>query len=124
MVGSWSVVFFFHALRLGVRDAFVAVDARVLVLHRQLVLALGALLLHLGVHALQAVAVAALERVVGLHALPLALGEREALGLELLPGVDGAGDLAPHLAGGLDLADHLVGPLARYVAVRADGAHA
>lgn len=88
------LVLFLHALGLLVGDALVAVDAGLAVALRQLVLLPRALFLHLAVHALEAVAVAALARARALHALPLVLGQLQALGLELLRRVDGAHELA------------------------------
>jgi len=107
-----------------VGDALVAVDAGVLVAQGHLVLLPRPLLLHLGVHAVEAVAVAALARVRPLHALPLVFRQMQALRLELLRRVDGAHHLAVEFVGGLDLPRDLVHPVLRHVAVGADGAHA
>lgn len=117
------LVLFLHALGLLVGDALVAVDAGLAVALRQLVLLPRALFLHLAVHALEAVAVAALARARALHALPLVLGQLQALGLELLRRVDGAHELAVEFVGGLDLPRHLVHPVLGHVAVGTDGAH-
>src|SRR5690606_15566947 len=108
--GPLFFVFLGHALRLLVRDALVAIDAGHVVFAGHFVLLAGALFLAGGVHALQAVAVAAFARVVGLHARPFVARQLQALGLELLRRVDGAHQLAPQFARGLDLAHHLVGP--------------
>src|SRR5687767_3913280 len=114
-----------RAGRQPVRDALVAIDAGLfLARERGRVLRRGALALAREVHGLEVVAVAALERVVGLQARPLVLRELEALPLELLLGADGAEDLAPHLLRRLHLARELVGPVVRHMAIRARGAHA
>src|SRR5262245_10219341 len=57
----------------------------------------GALALAREVHRQELVAVAALERIVGLEARPLALGQLPPLGNELLARADGAEDEAPDL---------------------------
>lgn len=104
-----------------VGDALVAVDAGVAGFHGRHVALAGARLLVLGVHALEGVTVAAFAAVGCLHALPLVLGEGEALGVELLGRRDRAGELAPDLLRCLDLAQDLVGPVLRHVAIGADG---
>src|SRR6185436_15753318 len=76
------------------------------------------------VHGLVVVAVAALERVVGLEARPFVARELQPLALELLGRVDGAEDLAPDFLRGLDLARHLHRPFVRHVAVGALRAYA
>src|SRR5688500_20375912 len=100
------------------RDTLVAVDAGLAALgdpggERGGVRVGGALALAREVHADELVAVAALARVVGLHALPLPAGELQALGDELLARVDGAEDPAPHFLRGLHLARDLVRQLGR-----------
>ena len=108
-------------VRQAVRDALVAVDAGLLLVGQVgRVHVLRAHALAREVHRLVVVAVAALERVVGLEARPFVLRELEALVAELLLRVDGAEDLAPDLLGGLHLAGDLVGPVVRHVAVGAD----
>src|SRR5690606_33938155 len=91
------LVFLGHAFRLVVRNSLVAVDAGHIIFLGHLVLLACALLLRLRVHALEAVAVAALTRIDRLHACPFTTCQREPLRLELLARVDRAGDLAPNL---------------------------
>ena len=84
--------------RLVVGDTFVAIDAGLAVLQWPARGFLARGFCFVVVHAPERVAVAALERVVGLHAGPLALGEVQALGLEFLARVDAADGLAVELA--------------------------
>ena len=123
MTEELSFVVFLHALGFLVGDALMAIDAGLAVALGHFMLLARALLLLFPVHAHHAVAVAALQRVVRLHAFPLAFGQLEPLGLELLARVHAAGDLAVELARGLDLPQHLRPPLLRHVAVGAYRAH-
>ena len=107
-----------------VGDALVAVDAGALAGEEEALVGLdGALALAGDVHRLGRVAVAALERVVGLEPRPFVLRELEPVVEELLARVDRAEDLAPDLLGGLHLAGDLVGPVVRHVAVGTGRAH-
>ena len=76
------------------------------------------------VHRRRGMAVAAFQRIIGLHPRPFVLGEFEPVIQELLPGVDRAEDLAPDFLRGLHLAGDLVGPVVRNVAVGAGRADA
>ena len=49
------------------------------------------------IHRRSGMAIAALQRIVGLQPRPFVLGEFEPVILELLPGIDHAEDLAPDL---------------------------
>ncbi len=69
-------------------------------------------------------AAAAFARAIGGKTCPLALGQHNAVFLELFTGADLAGELRQHFAAGLHLARHLVGEVVRHMAVRAGGAHA
>src|SRR5690606_11386116 len=91
-------VFLGHAFGLMMRNALVTIDAGHDVLARHLMLLARALLLHLGIHAIQAVAVAAFTRVGCLHPCPFATCQLQTFGLELFPRSDGTGKLAPHFA--------------------------
>src|SRR6185436_2408347 len=113
-----------RAVGLGVGDAEVAVDARGV-----LRLCLGMprtrrLALFFRIHRSDRVAVAALARVVFLHARPLANRHLVAVLLVLLLGVDLAGEMPPDLPARLDLADQHRHQLFRDMAVGAFGAHA
>src|SRR5262245_2011553 len=116
-----------HAAHVGqpVRDALVAVDARLLAGEQVALVRLAGARRLLGqVHGLGAVAVAAFQRVVRLHARPFVDGEFEPLVDELFARVDGAEQVAPDLLGRLHLAGDLVGPVVRHVTVRTGCAHA
>src|SRR3954466_14963887 len=76
------------------------------------------------IHVFELMAVAALERIVCLHARPFVLRKLEALVEKLFAGVYGAEYFAPHLFGPLHLAPHLVSPVVRHVAIRTFRAHA
>jgi hypothetical protein len=106
-----------------VGNALVAVDAGLVVLAGHLVGLLGAGSLRLGIHAIEAMAVAALAGVGRLHAGPFVARQFKPLGLEFFLGVDGAHDLSVDLLGGLHLADDLVGPVLGHMAVGTGGAH-
>ena len=69
-------------------------------------------------------AVAALQRVVRLHPLPLAFRQVLAQGQKLLTGVDRPENMAPDLLRGLHLPGDLVRPVVRHVAIRAGRPHA
>src|SRR5690606_33845087 len=108
-----------------VRDALVAIDAGGFAGGQERAVRPGGAAGLAGqVHRVVVVAVAALQRVVGLEPDPLVGGQHQALVEELLAGVDGPEDLAPHPLGGLHLARDLVGPVVRHVAVGTGGAHA
>src|SRR5690606_105383 len=112
-------------VRQAMGDALVAVDAGLLAGPQPQLVDLGrARALPGQVHRIEVVAVAALQRVVGLQPRPLVAGQHQPLVEELLAGIDGAENLAPDLLGGLHLARDLVGPVVRDMAVRAGGAHA
>ena len=114
----------FMPLGFCVRDTLVAVDTGLLFLDADLVHFRATQFLLFGIHAIKAVAIAAFARIVGLHARPLILRQLQPVRLELLRGVDDAGDLAPDFLARLDLADHLVRPVLGHMAIGTDGAHA
>src|SRR5918993_3995605 len=117
MSGIWTIMSLlpsWDARHVGkfVGDTLVAVDAGFLAGEQEaLVRGCGARVLLHEVHGFRAVAVAAFERVVGLHPLPLTLGEVLAHGQELVARVDGPEDMTPDLLRSLHLAGDLVGPL-------------
>ncbi|MNZ79167.1 hypothetical protein D3C78_977630 [compost metagenome] len=110
-------VFFGHAIGFVVCNTLVAIDARHAVFARHFVLLVRPLFLRGGLHAFEAVAVAAFARVGCFHPLPLVARQLQTLGLEFLAGIDAADQLAPELLGRLGLADHLVRPVLRHVAI-------
>src|ERR1700682_4754074 len=107
-----------------VRDAEMAVDAGLAFRHAPGVPGLRLLRLEIQVHLFALVAVAALERVRLLHALPDALREHRAVLLEFLGRVDHPGEVAPALERRADLAFDEGHGLARHVEIGADRAHA
>src|SRR4030095_1041790 len=107
------------------RDALVAIDARLLARKKEPLMGLnrtGALARN--VHRLGAMAIATFKRIVRLHARPFMLGEFEAMAEKLLTRIDCAENLSPHLLRGLHFARNLVGPFVRYMAIGAARAHA
>src|SRR6185295_3991491 len=111
------------AVGLPVRDAEVAHDAGDVFRARLGVARARLLGLQLRAHRVRLVAVAALVRVVADHRGPHVLRELVAVLLELLLGVDLAGEVAPDLEARLHLAPEHRRRLARHVAVGAHGAH-
>lgn len=100
------------------RDALVAIDARLLARKKEPLMGLnrtGALARN--VHRLGAMAIATFKRIVRLHARPFMLGEFEAMAEKLLTRIDRAENLSPHLLRGLHLACNFVGPFVRYMAI-------
>src|SRR6185369_12073874 len=96
-----------HAAHVGqlVGDALVAVDAGLLAREQEALVGDGGARRLLGdVHRLRAVAVAALQGIIGLEARPLVQCEFAPVIEELLAGIDGAENLAPDLLRGLHLA--------------------
>ena len=111
-------------IRQGMRNPLVAIDAGLLAFRQLGRVGVGrALALAREIHRFELVAVAAFQRVVGLEAAPLVVGQLQAVRFEFFARIDGAEDLAPHFLGRLHLARHFAGPFVRHMAVRALGAH-
>src|SRR6516162_1996964 len=106
----------------AVRDALVAIDARLLTRKQEaLVGDRGARRLLGDVHGLRTVAIAAFQRIIGLEARPFVQRQFKPLVDEFFAGVDEAEKMAPDLLGGLHLARDFVRPVVRNVTIRASG---
>src|SRR6476619_838472 len=108
-----------------VSNAFVAIDAGLLTRKQEALVRLNcARALARYIHRLRAVAVAAFEGIVSLHARPFVFRELEAMVEEFLTRIDGSEKFAPHFLRCLHLARDFVGPFVRNMAIVTVGAHA
>ena len=108
-----------------VSNAFVAIDAGLLTRKQKALVRLNcARTLARDIHRLRAVAVAAFQRIIGLHARPFVVRKLKAMVEEFLARIDSSEKLAPHFLRGLHLARDFVGPFVRNMAIGTVGAHA
>ena len=108
-----------------VSNAFVAIDAGLLTRKQEALVRLNCpRTLACDIHRLRAVAVAAFQRVIGLHARPLVGRKLKSMIQEFLARIDGSEKLAPHFLRGLHLARDFVGPFVRNMAIGTVRAHA
>ena len=111
-------------VHLAVRDALVAIDTGIALLHAENVLLAGAFFLIFRFHRGEVMAVTALARVGFLHRVPHIFCQLQALGVEFFRGIDRTQGFMQQLITGLHLAHYLVHPGIGDMAVGTGCAHA